>query len=286
MITTGTTIAASHRLGLSQSTVSRALANLEERAGSTLFTRSGNRLMATAEALRLNKSLDGLFAALGKIEDGASPVTERQFSIAAPPTIAHRFLQPHIASFIRNNEKTAVTLEVCASDALLTGVSEERFDIGITDLETQHSGIQVTPFRKSFLACVLPADDPYCAKDEIHPEDLAERDIVALTKRHTARTSTDRIFRNAGLQPRIVVETATAVSAMEFVRNGTGLALLNPFPISASLPDGVVIRRFKPDLEFQTSFWTAINTALDAPARAFIRHVKFSTAPDPWSQPI
>lgn len=286
MITTGTTIAASHKLGLSQSTVSRALANLEDRSGATLFTRDGNRLMATAEALRINQSLDELFAALGKIEGGAAPQIAQQLTIAAPPTIAHRFLQPHIASFIKNTEMTSVTLEVCASDALLNGVAEERFDIGITDLETQHSGIQVTPFRRSYMVCAMPDDDPLVELEEVSSEDLAERDMIALTKRHSARTSTDRILRSAGITPRIVVETATAVSAMEFVRNGTGLALLNPFPIAASLPEGVVMRKFKPQYEFQTSFWTAINTALDAPARAFMRHAKFSTLPDLWSEPF
>ncbi len=286
MISTGTTLAAAHRLGIAQSTVSRALSDLEARVGSTLFVRDGNRILPTAEALKLNVTLDPLFAALTEIEGGTEPDPRKPLRIAAPPTIAHRFLQPHISSFLRTNGASNVSLEVCASDALINGIAEERFDIGITDLETKHSGILLTPFRLSKLVCVLRNDDSLCSFDVVKPEDMADRDLIALTKRHSVRGLTEREFKAAGILPNIKVETATAVSALEFVRQGTGIALVNPFPVSNALPDDLVMRRFSSSIEFRTSFWTATGIALDAPARAFIRHVKFSTPPDPWSEAL
>ena len=55
VVTTGTTIGAAKRLGISQSAVSRSLAQLEARVGRSLFVRQSGRIEPTAEALRLNE---------------------------------------------------------------------------------------------------------------------------------------------------------------------------------------------------------------------------------------
>ena len=286
MIMTGTTTAAAEKLGVAQSTVSRALSELEHRYETTLFTCEGSRIVPTAEALRINASLDPLFAALQDIEGQSAKDREIELRIAAPPTIAHRFLQPHIASFLEINGATRVSLEVCASDALINGIAEERFDIGITDLESRHGSIKFTPFRRSKLVCVLKADDPLAELEHVGPSELADRSLIALTRRHSVRNLTERAFKTAGIDPQIKIETATAESALEFVRQGTGLALVNAFPISSGLPGDLTLRPFLPTIDFKTSFWTATGAALDAPARAFIRHVKLATPADPWSEAL
>ena len=93
----------------------------------------------------------------------------------------------------------------------------------------------------------------------------------------------DRDGRNAGEDR---VETASTLDALEFVREGTGVALLNPFPIALRLPEEVVLRPFRPELEFTTSFLTAMETSLSARVRGFIKHVKFFSPRDPWSRAV
>ena len=286
MMTAGTTVAASQKLSVSQSTVSRALATLEERVGHTLFTRNGNRLEPTVEALRLNVSLDGLFTALGDIEGGMQAEPERQLKVATSPTLACLLIQPMITSFLRLMDVGSVSLDVCSSDVLLNGVAEERFDVGISYCDPPRAGIQVTPFRRSHIACAMPADHKLALQTVIRPEDLTQIGLVVPVKRIPLRQSTDQIFRSAGLKPKIVVETASTLVGLGFVREGVGLALLNPFPISNELPEGLVLRAFRPRLEFTTSFLSAIGATLDTRARAFIQHVKFFTFRDSWSKAI
>ena len=118
------------------------------------------------------------------------------------------------------------------------------------------------------------------------PDDLAETDFVAATKRLPLRHATDQIFRSAGVEPNVVVETSSTLAGLEFVREAIGLTLINPFPLSPGLPEGLVLRPFRPRLVFRTSFWTATGTALDARVRAFIQHVKFFAPRDQWSEAI
>ena len=286
MIATGTTVAASQRLAVSQSTVSRALATLEGRVGYKLFSRDGNRLQPTAEASRLNASLDGLFNVLSDIEGRIQPEPERSLRIAATTTLAHMLLQPMVVSFLRQMGMGAVSLDVGSTDLLLDGVADERFDIGISDRDIQRAGIRVTPFRRSHIACVIPAGHKLASRTEIRPDDLAGTDFVASTKRLPLRHATDQVFRSAGVELNVVVETSSSLASLEFVRKGIGLTLLNPFPIATGLPEGLVLRPFRPALVFRTSFWTPSGTVLDVRARAFIQHVKGFAPGDSWSEAI
>ena len=47
LATTGTTVGAAQRLGISQSAVSRSLSQLEERLGRSLFVRASGRIYPT-----------------------------------------------------------------------------------------------------------------------------------------------------------------------------------------------------------------------------------------------
>ena len=286
MIATGTTVAASHRLAVSQSTVSRALSTLEERVGYTLFTRDGNRLQPTAEALRLNASLDSLFNVLNDIGGRIQPEPEGSLRVAGTTTLALLLLQPMVVSYLGKMGLGSVSLDIGTHDMLLDGVADERFDIGVSDRDIQRAGIRVTPFRRSHIACAIPADHELASKSEIQPHDLARTAFVAPTKRLPLRHATDQIFRVAGVEPNIVVETSSSLASLGFVRKGVGLALLNPFPLTASLPEDLVLRPFRPAVAVRTSFWTPTGKVLDARARSFIQHVRFSAPKDSWSEAI
>lgn len=287
MVLTQTTTAAAKHLGISQSAVSRSIRNLEEQFGKVLFVRTGNRLSPTAEALALNASLDDLFAALAEISG-----IKRNFvngrntlRVAAPPTFAQFFLEEHVAMFSERAKDASIVLDVCNSETLILGVAEGRFDIGITDLQTNHSGIRRIPFRTSNMACVLRHDDLLATKSKIHPSDLDRKPIIALTRRHSIRTCTERIFQTAGSHPNIRISTATTSSAIRFVRMGLGCALVNPFPVQKALGDDLLLRRFLPDCPFLTSIITNASGTRSPIAQAFLRHTIKETPPDEWSEP-
>ncbi len=284
LISTGTTTAAARRLGISQSALSRAIGQLEARLGRRLFERDAGRLQPTAEALALNEDLDPLFESLARI-DGATWRTAKEAAlrIVAPPTIAHRFLQRRIADFLGDHPDQRISLDIIASDALVAGIAEGRYDLGISDSASNHSGIRLLPFRASHAVCVMAEGHPLAERDVIGPADLDGRRFIALTRRHSVRSSIDRILVEAGVAPRIVIETATSVSACELVRAGLGVSLLNPFPVVLSSPPGLAVRPFAPEIAYRTCFVVPAQPAPPPAARAFIRHVRFSTPRDAFS---
>ena len=66
-ISAGSATSAAQRLGISQPSVSRALAQIEQRVGMILFLRQNGRLVPTAEALALNNELEDVFESLDRV---------------------------------------------------------------------------------------------------------------------------------------------------------------------------------------------------------------------------
>jgi len=279
LIDAGKTTVAAQRLGLSQPAISRSLAQLEKELGRKLFERSGGRLVPTREAFAINEELGPIFAALARIGDRSSPKTASHsgtLRIAAPPTMAHRFLPSRVARFTKYNPDLDVVFEVISSDILITSIADARIDLGLTDTIPSHAGVRSELLLATEAICALPARHRLAERKVIQPEDLEGEPFVALMRRHSGRIAIDRIFEKAGVNRRVVIETATAVSAAEFVREGLGISLLNPFPIVHQLGSGIVVRPFSPAIPYRTSFLLPSSRPPSPAATAFMEMTRAS----------
>ena len=284
LIATGTATAAARRLGISQSAVSRAVAQLETRLGQVLFERRQGRMSPTAEALALNEGLTPLFDSLARIDSGQwSATTTAPLRLVAPPTIAHQFLAARIASFQKAHPGQKVTFEIQTGDEVLAGVADQRHDIGVTDLSAEHAGVKFEPFFRTQAVCIFAKGSPLTKLKTISIQNLADQPLVVVTRRHRVRSIIEGMFASAGIEPRIVTETATSVALVELVRRGLGCAILNPFPVANGLDPSVEMRLLQPGFRYQTCFITSAAKPLPALGRTFIRHVRQNLGKYPYS---
>ncbi|WP_040485403.1 LysR substrate-binding domain-containing protein [Lutibaculum baratangense] len=279
LVETGKATTAAQRLGLSQPAVSRSLAQLEAELGRTLFAREKGRLVPTREALAVNEELGTIFAALARIADRSA--TKRRsltgtLRLAAPPTIAHRFLPSRIAQFTKDNPELEVVFDVLSSDALATSVAEATHDLALTDNSPSHDGVRTELLLATQAVCAVPSRHRLADWEVIRPEDLEGEPFISLTRRHSARAAMDRLFERAGVRRRIVIETATSVSAAEFVREGMGVAILNPFPIAHQLVRGIEVKPFEPAIPYRTSFLLPASKPASPTTLAFMEATRAS----------
>ena len=297
LVTTGTATAAADRLGISQPAVSRSIAQIEARLGRRLFLREGGRLLPTADAHAIDAELDAVQAALSRIENAAGPQPDpdQPLRLAVPPTIGHRFLPGPVAEFARRHPRQQIIIDVLSSDVLATQVAEGRVDLGITDTTLNHAGIRQEPFHDSALVCLMPRDHPLAARATITPADLHGVDFITQTRRHSVRAAKDGMLMAASAQPHDRIETATVVLAAELVREGLGVALINPFPTALRLDPSLCLRPFRPKITLRTCFLTPTGARPSAAALAFMdiarahaSQISFDGAPDdqPDPQPV
>lgn len=287
VVTAGTTISAARRLGISQSAVSRALTQLEARVGRSLFIRSSGRIEPTPEALRLNDKLDPIFETLAEIEgaDWATPDDE-PLRLIVPPTLAHHFIIARVASFLKANPGKRLHLDIQATDVLVSGILDLRYDLGVTSAMIQRSGVNLIPWRRSQVVCAMPAGHPLAQKTRVSPLDLDGVALIEFLRRLGTRAITEQIFARAGVHPVQVAETATNMAALELVREGLGVTLINPFPLLASGLDGIEVRPFDAAIFYNTSFVLPAGRPTTQLARQFMRYVKLTTPQDAYSQSV
>ena len=181
-----------------------------------------------------------------------------------------------IAAFRKQNPALQIAFDVLASDSMLTGIAEGRYDIGLSDSNIAHEGIANELLLETQAICILPHGHHLASYDVIRPEDLHDEQFVALSRRHSSRAKIDRLFDQAGIRVQPVIETSTNVSLVEFVRGGLGVSLLNPFPMIHQIGDQIAVRPFVPAVSYSTNFLTPASRAPSAATQAFIQYVRDS----------
>lgn len=286
VITTGTTSGAARLLGISQPAVSRAVGQLETRMNLVLFERRGGRLRPTAEAMRMNRQLDRLFDAITYI-DGTDPSDPgaQPLRLAAPPSLSD-LVCAGMSSFMKLNPGQSLSLETCTSSGLVSRVVDDAVDLGFTHADLTHSGVELLRFHESEAVCVMPRGHPLARHATITPELLDGQPFISILRRHIVRSRLDRVFAEAGAEPRRVAEVATGLSAVTMARAGSGVAVICPFPLLHPDDPTLEIRPFRPQFLYRTSFAVSTVRPLSRPVRAFMRHIKMMVRSDPaWQKP-
>ncbi|WP_420414873.1 LysR family transcriptional regulator [Roseibium sp.] len=287
LVTTGTTIGAARRLGVSQSSISRALGQLEQRVGRSLFLRSAGKIEPTAAALRLNDQLDPLFETLALIEGAEwASADEEPLRLIVPPTLAHNYIISRVAAFLKQNPGKNLQLDIQATDVLVSGILDLHYDLGLTSAMIRRSGVTLLPWRRSKVVCAMPAGHPLEEKDIITPSDLEGVELIEFLRRLGTRAITEQLFARAGVRPRTVAETATNMAAIELVRAGLGVTLLNPFPVLSKGMPGISVRPFDAPITYDTSFVLPTGRQPSELAQQFMEYVKDTTEPDDYSEPV
>ncbi|MCF3936612.1 LysR substrate-binding domain-containing protein [Acuticoccus sp. M5D2P5] len=285
LVETGKTTTAAQRLGLSQPAVSRSLGQLEAQLGRQLFTREGGRLLPNEEALAIAEELGPVFTALQRIETRANHAPTSHsgaLRVVAPPTIAHRFMPRRVARFTRENPELEVLFDVIASDILISAIAEENYDLGVIDTVPAHEGVRLEPLLATEAICALPRGHHLADKAVIRAQDLDGEPFIAATRRHSSRAAIDRVLERAGARPKFVIESSTTVATAEFVREGLGVALMNPFPIIHQLGRDIEVRPFLPVVPYRASFILPSGRPPSAAAMAFMSMVRASLDPSPY----
>lgn len=123
--------AAAGELGMSHSTVSRHLTDLETSLGAVLFTRSRDGLLATATAEQIiakAERVEGEVLDLQREADSLDTALAGQVRVTSPPLMSQYMLMPHLAAFTRQYPGIEIILHSSfAIDDLMKGAADVAF---------------------------------------------------------------------------------------------------------------------------------------------------------------
>lgn len=218
---------AGKRLFISQSAVSQAVKNLEEKTGTRLFYRKSRNVSLTPEGELLFKHIE---KAYNLIKSGESKLLEIQnlksgeIRIGAGDTTCRHFLITYLQKFMNKYPGVKVQIINRTSSQIIELLKNGVIEVGIPTLPIHDKSINVIDF--------IEVEDVFAASDKfsnlkgkkVSLPELMEYPILLLQKESTTRRNLDYFLLEKGLSVKPEIELESIELLVEFARMGAGIA--------------------------------------------------------------
>jgi DNA-binding transcriptional LysR family regulator len=286
VVETGSFTAAGEALGLPKSTVSRKVAQLEERLDARLLQRTTRKLSLTDVGRAYYERCQRIVADIVEAEQLVSDLEKGPrglLRVTAPVDVGALHLGTMVADFLAVNPE--IQIELVLTDRVVDLV-DERMDLAVRFGPLPDSTLVAR--RLGAMCTIVVASPEYVARHGAPqtPDDLANHEVVLF-----APISRMRFWKLNGpdgaeveLSPTARMSANGMFAVREAVRRGAGVSLLPDFAISAEIASGALVRVLPgwkgPQGELFAVYPSTRN--LSPKLRAFLDFLQAAFAPTPW----
>lgn len=260
-------------LHISQPSVSRLIADLEESLGFRLFTRTGHGLVPTVEARRFQQSVESMFIGLDKLRDTAEAIRttkDETITLGIIPILAFALVPEAIRSVRRERIDLHFEVSVQNTSTIVDAVLMQQVDLGVISPTQAYEGIHTVYSTQLPYLCLLPAGHPLAADGAcIDLEEMTDEEFVIL---HPDSLESDRenesLMQKLRARARISARSDLAIAA---ISRSTGLpTLVDPYSARiATALGGVVARPIRQTLNYRLEIISRGTETLSLAARLF-----------------
>ena len=234
----GGTARAALALGVSQPSISKAIAELESLWGEQLFVRlHAKGLELTADGATRFKQARTLLRQAESLAMPRSTALEGQLRLGCLTTLGARYL-PEILIRMRT-DYPGITVQVQEGDTetLTRQLERGALDVALMyDLGLARS-VRLEPITELRPYALLPWGHALAERSTLHLRDLANEPLILINLMHSKAYFLS-LFHAAGLKPQIAFESASMEMVRNMVANGLGVSLLTTRPASNVSYDG------------------------------------------------
>ncbi len=218
-------------LGVSQSTLSQALAALETGLDTRLVERSTRRVRVTPEGVQLlplARAVIDAAEAFTAAAAGTSDPLQGSMRLGLIPTVAPYVLPAVLAGLAQR--LPALTLRVVEdqTERLLASLREGRLDAALISLPVSlPTGVTAIPIYDEDFVLALPPGHPLSGKHRVPVSALAELPLLLLDEGHCLRDQALDVCQKAGVRAELAdTRAASLATAVQCVAGGLGATLI------------------------------------------------------------
>lgn len=215
-------------LGIAQSTLSRAMARLENEFGVALFAPSGRSVTLTAYGATYLAFVE---RALDELERGRARIAEvsraggTTLSLGFSRSLSSRLVPDLTRRFRVHHPETRFLLTEDNRDRLLALLRSGEIAFCISDrVGAPHVAWQ--PIAHQSFIVIVPPGHRLAERTHVAIADLAGEPLVALKETYQVRRRVDALFRAAGVTPLVVSESNDSAVLYGQVAAGAGIAIV------------------------------------------------------------
>ncbi len=227
-------------LGVSQSTLSQALAALEGGLGTQLVERSTRRVLLTAQgeellprAQAVIEAVDGFTAAAA----GSSDPLRAGIRLGLIPTVAPYVLPTVLAGLAAQFPEMTLRVTEDQTERLMTVLREGALDAALIALPADAGGVTAIPIYDEDFVLALPPGHPLSGKRRVPATALADLPLLLLDEGHCLRDQALEVCHKAGVRAELAnTRAASLATAVQCVTGGLGVTLIpqSAVPVEAA----------------------------------------------------
>ncbi len=235
---------AAEACGVSQPSISQAIAKLEEEVGKPLFERLGRGVRLTDAGVKLRdrashivRLVDEARATLTNAPDAGRVV------VAAIPTVAPYLLPQVLTTFANDCPESEVEVIEETTERAVGRVAAGEADLLVAAMPIRHDGLHVEPLLTEELLAVMPAGHPLASKPRVTLKELSAERFVLLNEAHCLTDTALAFCTRRHTAPVVTSRIHQLATVLELVKLGHGVSLI---PQMAAATDPSKHRVYRP----------------------------------------
>ena len=238
---------ASEVLNTSQPGVSKQIKLLEDEIGIKIFQRNGKRLVNLTEPGELVlSSIETILHESNNIKVISEEYIEKDqgtFTIATTHTQARYKLPKVVEEFVKKYPKTNLNIHQGNPSQVTDQIINGEADVGIaTESINLSEDILTIPCYQWNRCVVMPKNHPLTEVRKITLEDLAAYPMITYDYAFTGSTIVSEVFKNANIEPNIMLTAIDADVIKTYVSLNMGIGLIAEMAFDASTDHPMVSR--------------------------------------------
>ncbi|TCK99288.1 DNA-binding transcriptional LysR family regulator [Shimia isoporae] len=230
---TGSFHAASERLNLSQSAVTRRIQKLEEALDSQLFERTTRAVKPTLAAKRLQARAEAILqdaeeTARAMRDESVAFAHQRNtvITVASIPTVIGRIVIPALKAFGGRRPSARIRVIDVPANEVAEAVAEGDADFGISSIPALDPAIEFDPLFDESIVLAVPAKHPLKTKSQVDWGDFQKEALILPARGTGNRLLIDEAMARARQTAVWQIEVGRTSTALEMVQEGLGVALV------------------------------------------------------------
>ncbi|WP_455922347.1 LysR substrate-binding domain-containing protein [Pseudomonas putida] len=242
----GSFSAASERLFIAQSALSRQIKELEGELGTLLFERTARQPRLTPAGENFLPRARAMLAELAKASMAAREIGRGQrgqirLSHSSTVPLTGRLLAT-LKGYLADQPGVSLEIAQQSSEAQLQELHEHRLDVGLLRLPVlrQREGIVLRPLFTEALRLAVAADHRLVSRQQVSLRELAQEPFISIPHRDRGGLSylSAELCMAAGFFPMAAQVVSRKTTQLQLIEAGFGVALL-PVSMAALAPAGV-----------------------------------------------
>lgn len=264
-------------LHITQPTLSRQLAALEDEVGVKLFERGARKITLTNEGMLLRRRAEEILSLVDRTQTELleqDQLVEGRVVIGCGELAAVGLLPEIIASF--HEKYPLVTYDIYTANA---DVVKEQMEKGLADIGILLEPIDIEKFdflrlkRRERWVALMRLDDPLAAQETISPKDLKGKPLI-LPSRTNVRNELSNWFGNEFSEAQVLFTSNLATNGALMVQAGLGYSITVEGAIPFWDEKKIASRPLSPEIVSDSVFAWKRSQPLTPAVEKFVNEIK------------